>query len=104
MLSLKKTRVSDLEIQVDNNEQHNRNYNLLLHGVPEKNGENTTKELVEALAPYNVIVSEVDVARSHRLGPRQRGNKPRPIIARFCDEMKKIEIYRKKSSLKIKGR
>ena len=37
--------LSNLRIQVDNNEQHNRNINLVLHGIPEEKGEDTWKFL-----------------------------------------------------------
>ena len=42
-------RVNKLEDIVDHNEQHDRNINLVLHGVAEKNGENTTDEFVNSL-------------------------------------------------------
>ena len=45
-------RVSHMEVSVDNNEQHDRNINLLLHGVPEKANKNTENVFVEAIKPY----------------------------------------------------
>ena len=93
-------RLVALEIIVDNNEQHDRNINLLLHGVPELTGEKTSEEFVKALAPY-IDVKVVDISRSHRLGPpKPSRNKPRPIIARFREENTKMDIFRKKSALR----
>ena len=90
-------RINSLEMIVDNNEQHNRNINLVLHGVPEK---------MEKIPPIYLLILRVRVyklammtARSHRLGPpRGNGHRPRPIIAR--DETKKNSVYRSKNSLK----
>lgn len=94
-------RITSLEISVDNNEQHDRNINLLLHGVPETLNENTTNEFVKALNPY-IRVYDNEIARSHRLGPPKVNKplKPRPIIARFYDESVKLNIYRRKKALK----
>ena len=45
-----------------------------------------------------------DIARSHRLGKRRGpGDNPRPIIARFVRETKKMDTYRAKKQLKGKG-
>ena len=109
-------RLDELETHVDENEQHGRNVNLVLKGIPEEvrgnggergRGENTTAKFVEALnthfdGPNKLELA--DIARSHRLGKR-RGpdDKPRPIIARFTSELKKMDTYRAKRKLKGKG-
>ena len=104
-------RIENLEEHVDDFEQHGRNINLVLKGVPEvdRNGEreNTTTKFVEALNEHlgdeNKLVS-ADISKSHRLGkPRGQGAKPRPIIARFALETKKMDIFRAKRKLKGKG-
>ena len=97
--------IDKLSYQVDNNEQHDRNINLLIHGVPEEEGEDTTKTFVAVLNDNMAASLKVgDIARSHRLGrfdPQRK--KPRPIIARFRCEMLKISTYRVKKRLKGKG-
>ena len=95
-------RIDLLEIIVDNNEQHDRNINLLLHGVPEVIKENSTTQFVNALKD-RINITENDISRSHRLGPpRKDGKGPRPIIVRFREETKKIQVYGAKKSLKGK--
>ena len=45
-----------------------------------------------------------DIARSHRLGAyRRNAERPRPIIARFSRETKKLDTYRVEKELKGKG-
>ena len=68
-------RINSLEMIVDNNEQHNRNINLVLHGVAEKNGENTTNLFVDSLSP-RIQISNGDIARIHRLGPPRNCQRP----------------------------
>ena len=108
-------RLDSLEDHVDEMEQHGRNVNLILKGIPEavadernrEQREDTTKKFVEALNQHlgnENKLSPADIARSHRLGkPRGQGANPRPIIARFALETKKMDIFRSKRKLKGKG-
>lgn len=96
--------LSEISLQVDSNEQHDRNVNLVLHGVPETKEEDTSVKFVKALSPHNMPIRIGDIARSHRLGRfRADSKKPRPIIARFWDENKKIKLFKTKKNLKGKG-
>ena len=100
-------RLIDIEYQVDENEQHDRNINLVIKGVPESNNEDTTKKFVDALNEHyegGNRLKTSDIKRSHRLGKRiPNAAKPRPIIARFARETKKMDTFRNKSKLKGKG-
>ena len=101
-----RNRIDNLEESVDNNEQHGRNRNLVLHGLPEVKDENTTKTFVDTINKHlNITITNADIERSHRLGrfSNDRKNRPRPIIARFVDETKKIKLYKVKKGLKGKG-
>ena len=101
-------RIDELSALVDENEQHGRNVNLVLKGIPEEDHgqgterrhENTTVKFVEALNAHfdgQNKLAEADIARSHHLGKRRGPNdKPRPIIARFASEIKKMNTYRAK--------
>ena len=96
--------LSNLRIQVDNNE-HNRNINLVLHGVPEEKGEDTQEVFVKIISENIPVPLGIhEIARKGRL--RQTfipsHAKPRPIIVRFHDELKKIKIYKSKKHLKGK--
>ena len=102
-----KGRITDLEIRVDENEQHDRNINLLLKGVAEDKDEDTTGKFVNTLnkfLPQTKSMKPEEIKRSHRLGKfNPRAKHPRPIIARFDKEVRKIEIFREKKVLKGKG-
>ena len=56
----------------------------MIHGVKENVNENTDK-LVKNICDTNVQAGLVDkdITRTHRIGRKRNGNKPRPIIARF---------------------
>ena len=102
-------RLSQLEQLIDDNEQHGRNRNLVLKGVPEQvnqrngNYEKTTELFVNSINQNTTVkVDKKDIERSHRLGRFQPG-KNRPIIARFKDETQKIFLYRNKKQFKGKG-
>ena len=98
-------KITKLEKQLDDHEQHGRNVNLLLHGVKEVKNENSSEVFVTNLTAHLPVgLTTNDIARCHRLGPpRKIGSKPRPLIARFSSEMKKIEIFRNKKHLKGQG-
>ena len=103
-------RLYDLEGKVDDNEQHDRNINLILKGIPEEEGRNredTTKKFVESLNQHYSNEHKLkmeDIARSHRLGKRKPGQtRPRPIIARFVRETTKMNTFREKKKLAKKG-
>ena len=58
-----------LKVQLDKNEQRNRNSNLLIHGIPEDENE-ITSDIVASIISENVApLSTDEIARSHRLGP-----------------------------------
>ena len=104
--------LNTLELSIDDQEQRNRNYCLLLHGIEEQDGENTDDIVV------NIINSELhlnefsinNILRSHRLGPRPtarstRNNptKTRPIIFRLSDFRVRKSVFSNKKQLKGKG-
>ena len=105
-------KIEVLESKVDDQEQRSRNYCLVLHGVEEKEGENTDELVI------NTMVNDLGIAgfslnniqRSHRMGPRinarnTRNNrvKPRPVIFRLSDFRIRKEIFKNKRKLKGKG-
>ncbi len=106
-------RLSHVEDRVDENEQHDRNRNLILKGVPEEDGpgtgrEDTTKKFVDQINTHfkeENHLKMADIARSHRLGKRKNSphQHPRPIIARFTVETKKMDTFRVKRDLARSG-
>ena len=100
---LQKKRIDELEIMIDNSEQHGRNRNLLINGVQEcraEEKENCVKKFVDSVNSKSKFkIKHDDIERAHRLGKFQHGRK-RPIIARFRDEMKKIKLFSSKKDFK----
>ena len=42
-------RIDELELQIDDNEQRNHNYCLMLHGIEEQDGENTDEIVINTI-------------------------------------------------------
>ena len=99
-------QVDSLALQLDANEQHNRNECLLLHGVAESDKEapSQSKALFGKLIfeHLGISMNEYDIKRAHRLGQRKQNGKPRPIIVRLRDPELRNKIYFNKKSLKGK--
>ena len=79
-----KGRITDLEIRVDENEQHDRNINLLLKGVAEDKDEDTTGKFVNTLnkfLPQTKSMKPEEIKCNHRLGKFNPRAKHPPIIA-----------------------
>ena len=97
-----------LKDAVDRNEQVSRSSNLLLHGVPEEINEVTDDICCRIISEkLNIEISVNDIARSHRLGAVKsqmstRKSKPyaRPIIVKFVNLRKRLEVFRSKRYLK----
>ena len=91
----------NLSLQLDSNEQHNRNQCLLLHGVPESDKETPaqcktlfTQHVANKL---NTDIHESYIVRAHRLGQRKTNGKPRPLIARISSfELRSHIFFNKK--------
>lgn len=92
-----------LLLQVDANEQHSRNECLLLHGVTEEEGEDSsaaaTKFINVVKEKIGIELQPLDVKRAHRLGPAREG-KTRPIIARFDRMPLRNNVFANKRKLK----
>ena len=101
-----------LNEKIDDLEQRSRNSCLLIHGVDEQSGENTDSIASNIIKDrLNVSIDELDIQRSHRLGPpdskrplRSNKNKaPRPIIVKFTNYKKRKEVFSSKKKLKGLG-
>ena len=77
-------RIDKLENLVDQQEQYSRRNCLLVHGIAETNDKNTddlaVKTINERLA-VNITESKID--RSHRIGRKKDGQRPRSIIVKL---------------------
>ena len=99
--------ITNIAKQIDQNEQHNRNECLLLHGV--KEGTKETPSQSKELFCKNITdhlgfeIHPNYIKRAHRLGQKKANGKPRPIIVRFYDPKLRNDIFYKKRDCKNKG-
>ena len=92
----------------DDNEQKSRSQCLLFHGIEETTEEDTDQICIDTIT--DIVGVELfldDIQRSHRTGPKKfqttRRTKPRPIILRFSNMRKRMEVFRNKKKLKGMG-
>ena len=85
--------------ELDRLAQYSRRENVRLHGVPETADENTNDVVIAIASDMGVRIDEHDICVSHRL-QKSRSMQERPIIVRFVRRDTKIEIMRKKKTLR----
>lgn len=85
-----KTKISKLEeengklfLQIDELEQYGRRPLVRVSGIPETNGEDTTRMILDASNKAGVPLQPDDVIVSHRVGRPHNRSTPRQIIARL---------------------
>ncbi|XP_059045465.1 uncharacterized protein LOC131841204 [Achroia grisella] len=90
--------------QMDHFEMRSRRKILLLHGVRESSGNNTSQDVVKVIGEKLKIpgFSEANISRCHRLG-RSFGAKPRPILVKFPDLTLRNSVWFAKTALKDSG-
>ena len=96
--------IKELQSKLDGIEQRDRNINLLIHGISETSGEKTDEICHKVInESIKVEISLDEISRSHRLGPvsnsrltRSKKITARPIIIKFKDIGKRLEVYRAK--------
>eukprot|EP00057_Strongylocentrotus_purpuratus_P010752 XP_011665226.1 PREDICTED: uncharacterized protein LOC105438737 [Strongylocentrotus purpuratus] len=87
------------DVRLDEMEQYSRRDNIVLRGVPEKEGENTNDVVIEVSASTGIKVVGADISTSHRIG-RPQPNRSRPIVARFVRRDLRTDILRNKRKLR----
>ena len=80
-------------------EQYSKRDNVIISGVPETSGENTTDIVVDLAAKAGVSINRNDVSTSHRLKNRRR-NQPAAIVAKFVRRDTKTSLMRNKKNLR----
>ncbi|CAG4986434.1 unnamed protein product [Colias eurytheme] len=98
------TQIAFLSNQLNNLEMRSRRKMLLIHGVPEDSKENPTKLAIKILTDNlkNLDLNEDVISRCHRLGSSKK-DKPRPIVIKFKDIVKRNTIWYSKTELKGSG-
>lgn len=94
-------RLNKLETKLDDQEQYSRRENLRISGLPEKEGENLEKDLIEVLNTNMELDPPIcpdDILRLHRIGKKQPG-KHRQIIIRLHSYATRTKIYSQKKKL-----
>ena len=90
-------KVETVDRSLDCHEQYSRRNCLLIHGVKENEKEDTDKVVIEFFEKeMKEKLSANDIDRSHRLGKKQTGSRPRPIIIKFSSYNILNVIFRKK--------
>ena len=85
-------------------EQYSRRNYLLIQSVKENKEKDTDKVVIEFFEKEmkeKLLANDMD--RSHRLGEKQTGKRPRPIIIKFTRQNVRNVIFRKKENLKSKA-
>lgn len=98
-----KSEKNQLETRVEDAEQYSRRNCLLLHGVPENTGENTTSVVIGTINDrLGLDLERNHLDRTHRLGRPKRPDdtKPRPIIIKFVSYTERSQVYATKRKLK----
>ena len=85
--------------ELDRLAQYSRRENVRLHGIPETADENTNDVVIALASDMGVHIDEHDICISHRL-QKPRSMQERPIIVRFVRRDTKIDMMRKKKTLR----
>ena len=101
---LMEKKIENLEKAVDKQEQYSRRNCILIHGIVEKENENTDNLIVDTLNEHlDVNISENDLDRTHRLGKKSANHgRPRPIIVKLARYNVRSKIFYSKKKLKGK--
>ena len=101
--SLNEKRNSITE-QVDQQEQYSRRNRLLIHGIAERNQENTDDLALEIFREkLDIELTQRGLDRTHRIGKNYKSsNRPRPVIVKLIwyNDRKKI-FSMKKTTYKL---
>lgn len=97
-------QLETLAREVDSIEMRSRRNMLLLHGVEEKEDENTIQVVTNVLKQHLLeSFTTTDVKRCHRMGRKSSNKKPRPILLKFCSTSVRDGLWFSKTKLKGSG-
>lgn len=90
--------------EIDSLEQYSRRNCLVLHGVKEKENEDTDDLFIKTVKKHLGIEVKIrDLDRSHRIGPKRTDGSGRPIIIKFARYLVRANVFREKRKLKNTG-
>ena len=97
-------KIDKLENLVDREEQYSRRNCLLVHGIAETNDENTDDLVLTTInEKLDVDIAENEIDRSHRIGRKKDGQRPRPIIVKLTRYNNRNKVFASKRKLKGTG-
>lgn len=104
ILSVQKviSEVKTLDKEVKDNTQARKSNNLVLDGVPEKEGENCVDTAVNYLRHIDPKFEKSQIVNAYRLGKSGATERHRTLLVKFKDTMVKENLVKKKSVLKNK--
>jgi len=86
-------RLDDVEARHNNLEQYTRKFNLVIHGIAEREKEDNAENVIELGKLLNVNLTRSDIDIVHRLNTKYK-TEPRQIIARFSSYNAKNKLYK----------
>ena len=98
-----RARVQTQHFAQDRLEQYSCKESVRIYGIPESEGdarEDTNEIVLKIATTIGVNITTQDVSVTHRIGRRGRGNKPRPIIAKFVRRDCKSDMMRCKKKMR----
>ena len=97
-------RIDKLEYLVDRQEQYSRRNCLLVHGIADINDENTDDLVLKTInEKLDIDITENEIDRSHRIGKKKDGQRPRPIIVKLRRYNTRKKVSASKRKLKGTG-
>ena len=95
-------RLDEAEVRHDDLEQYTRKFNLVIHGISEREHEDNAENVIELGKRLDVNLTRGDIDIVHRMNVKSK-NQPRPIIVRFTSYKVKSQLYKARLHLKNKG-
>ena len=92
-------RLDDAEGRHDDLEQYTRKFNLVIHGISEREDEDNVENIIELGKLLNVNLTRNDIDIVHRMNTKSQ-NHPRPIIVRFSRYSAKNQLYKARIHLR----
>lgn len=89
-----KNKVSELENRLNYKEQWERENNLIISGVPKQN--QTTAEIVKKIMNTLGLQNSQSILETKRISKKEDG----PILVKFADKNKKLEVYKRRKEVK----
>ena len=94
-----KQRLYDAEGSHNDLEQYIRKFNLVIHGIPERQEEDNVENVISLgnIVKVNLTSGDIDIV--HRLNTKSK-TKTRPIIVRFSNYKAKSQLYKARINLR----